>query len=289
MHLFRQFQLLPGVDGVRAQPIQRLDFLVPRAAAELFGSDAPERVSLDHGVGFICRCGFRFSPGQNGVDSRLHGGIVIPSVGQTIFSLRAVAPIPADDLPRQLVHRFASSRGRCSRAAVFQQALDLRTEGVHAFAVLREPVHHIAVVAGDAQFMPLTVADKIRPLRADAVLFAEIYAEFHGFLVNRVEIRGIREIVLANLEADVRVIAGALCAAASVPAAHVPRQSLIGCNRAVRQFPDEGVRADLSPARLVDVPVVVVLVLAQQASAELLEQYHKDRSLFSQKWNELRK
>jgi hypothetical protein len=35
--------------------------------------------------------------------------------------------------------------------------------------------------------------------------------------------------------------------------------------------------------------VVVVLVLAQQASAELLEQYHKDRSLFSQKWNELRK
>jgi hypothetical protein len=24
-------------------------------------------------------------------------------------------------------------------------------------------------------------------------------------------------------------------------------------------------------------------------SAELLEQYHKDRSLFSQKWNELRK
>lgn len=54
--LFRNLQLLPGVNGVRAQPIERLDFLVPRAAAKLLGGDAPEGVALDHGVGFIgCR------------------------------------------------------------------------------------------------------------------------------------------------------------------------------------------------------------------------------------------
>lgn len=51
--LFRNLQLLPGVNGVRAQPIERLDFLVPRAAAKLLGGDAPEGVALDHGVGFI--------------------------------------------------------------------------------------------------------------------------------------------------------------------------------------------------------------------------------------------
>lgn len=54
--LFWNLQLLPGVNRIRGQPIQRLNFLVPRAAAKLFGSDAPEGVALDHGVGFIgCR------------------------------------------------------------------------------------------------------------------------------------------------------------------------------------------------------------------------------------------
>lgn len=57
------------LDGVRGHAVQRLDFLVPLAAAEFFGGDAPERVALSHGVDLISsRRGFRFLPGKNLVD-----------------------------------------------------------------------------------------------------------------------------------------------------------------------------------------------------------------------------
>ena len=65
--------------------------------------------------------------------------------------------------------------------------------------------------------------------------------------------------VLADFKANVGVVGRTT----SVPATVIPRQSLIGSNRAVRQLADEGMDADLSSAGMIGVPVVIVLVLAQ--------------------------
>jgi hypothetical protein len=44
--LLRNLQFLPGMDGVGGKAVQRLDFLVPRAVAELLLGDGPKRVAL---------------------------------------------------------------------------------------------------------------------------------------------------------------------------------------------------------------------------------------------------
>lgn len=50
-----------------------------------------------------------------------------------------------------------------------------------------------------------------------------------------------------------------------MPAAHIPWQRLVGGNRAVGEFPNKGVDADLPPVRLILVPMIVVRIFAQQA------------------------
>ncbi len=144
-----------------------------------------------------------------------------------------------------------------------QSSLDLGAERIHRLTVLREPVHHIAVIAGDAQLVPLTVADNI--FLRQSILFAEIDAELDRFLVNGRKIRGIGQTVLADFEADMRIITGAFCTAAAVPSAHIPRQGLVCGNGAVSQLSNKTVDADLTAVRRILVPMIVVLVFAEQS------------------------
>ena len=62
-----------------------------------------------------------------------------------------------------------------------QSRFYIHPESIHALAVLREPVHNVAVVAGDAQLRTLTVANDV--LLRKSILLAEIDAKLHGFLV----------------------------------------------------------------------------------------------------------
>ena len=72
---------------------------------------------------------------------------------------------------------------RCSRCFdCYQPSFDICTKCVHVLSVLREPVHNITVVAGNAQLVALAVADDI--LFRQSVLLAEIYAKFYRFLVD---------------------------------------------------------------------------------------------------------
>lgn len=50
-----------------------------------------------------------------------------------------------------------------------------------------------------------------------------------------------------------------------MPASMIPRKSLICGNCSVRQLSDEGMNTDLTATGLILIPVVVILVFAQQA------------------------
>ena len=100
--------------------------------------------------------------------------------------------------------------------------------------MLWEPVHNIAVVGGNAELMPFSVADDV--LLRQPVLLAEIDAQLDRFLVNGRKICGVGKLVLAYLKANVCVVG----AAASVPAANIPRKRLVGGNAAVFQLAYKG-------------------------------------------------
>ena len=134
----------------------------------------------------------------------------------------------------------------------------ISTEDIHVFAVLWKPVHHIGMVTGDAQFVSLTVADDI--LLRQSVLLAEIHAKLHGLLVNSKKIRGISQAVLADFKADMGIVRRT----PGVPSAMIPRKRLVGSDAPVLQFADESMNADLSAARRRGVPVIAVLIYAQQ-------------------------
>ena len=129
--------------------------------------------------------------------------------------------------------RAVSGSTEMSRCRGAQLSFDRRTEGVHVLPVLRPPMKNIPVVGGDAQVIALAVADDI--LLCQAIESAEIHAEVHRFMIDLVQIIGVREIVLADLEGDVGVIADT----AGVPTTVIPRQGLIGCHRPIGQLADE--------------------------------------------------
>ena len=124
--------------------------------------------------------------------------------------------------------------------------------------MFRKPVHDVAVVTGDAQLISLRVADDI--LLRQPIMLTEVNAKLDCLFVNGRKICGVGKPVLAYLKTDVCVIGSA----AAMPASHIPRQRLVGGDSAVLELTNESVDANLSTARTLDVPVVVVLVLAQQ-------------------------
>lgn len=125
--------------------------------------------------------------------------------------------------------------GRRFRRSRIKQLLHIGAEGVHALAVLREPVHHIAVIAGNAELVTLRVADERRRLRLDAVLLAEVGAQLDRFLVNGRKICGVGKSVLAYLKTDMRIV----CRTPGVPSAMIPRKRLVGSDAPVRQSSNE--------------------------------------------------
>ena len=127
--------------------------------------------------------------------------------------------------------------------------------------MLREPVHDIPVIGGNALRMALAVADDI--FLGQAVLLAEVNAKLHRLIIDLVEIGGVRQAILANFKRDVGIITGALGTGAAMPAPVIPRKRLVSGNRPIRQLADKSVNADLPIHGLV--PVIVVLVLSQQA------------------------
>ena len=147
-------------------------------------------------------------------------------------------------------------------AVVFCRAAQLSfhvfPEGVHALAVLGEPVHHIGVVGSDAFPIAFAVAEDV--LLGQAVLLAEVSTKFYRFLVDFIEVYLVGETVFANFKADVGVVAGA----AAVPAPMIPGQSLVCSNRAICQLADKGVAADFPPIGVEGVPVIAILVFAKQ-------------------------
>ena len=62
--------------------------------------------------------------------------------------------------------------GMDATGPIGKQRLHIRPKGIHALAVLREPVHHIGVVGSDTFLIAFTVAENI--LFGQAVLLAEI-------------------------------------------------------------------------------------------------------------------
>lgn len=154
--------------------------------------------------------------------------------------------------------------GRCRGLVRFcrclcQECLDIGTEGIHALAVLREPVHDIAVVRCNALPVALAVADDV--LFGQTVLLAEVGTKFNGLLIHLFEVGAISKTVLTDFKADM----GVVCRAACVLAAMIPRKSLVSCHRAISQLANEGVDANLSVAGVIGVPVIAVLVFAQLA------------------------
>lgn len=141
-----------------------------------------------------------------------------------------------------------------------EDRLDICAEGVHVLAMLGPPVHDIAVVGGDALLVAFAVADDV--LLGQPELRAEIGTEFDSLTVHLAEVCGIIQPVLADLEADMCVVTASLLAACTVPAAMVPREGLVGCDRTVCQLADEGVTADLAIHRLI--PVIIIFALAEQ-------------------------
>ena len=109
------------------------------------------------------------------------------------------------------------------------------------------------------QFATLTVTDDV--LFSKVILLTEIHAKFHCFLVDGREIRGIGQPILTDFKSDMRIVRRTSC----VPSAMIPRQRLIGCDAAVRQFADEAMDADLSAIRLILIPMVVVLIFSEQS------------------------
>ena len=124
--------------------------------------------------------------------------------------------------------------------------------------MLREPVHDIAVIGRNALLVALAVTDDI--FLRQPILLAEIHTQLDRFLVNGRKIRGIGQTVLANLKANMRIVG----AAAAMPAAHIPRQRLVGGNGAVLQLANESVDTDLTPAGSGGIPVIAVLIDAEQ-------------------------
>ena len=274
MWLVGDLQLPTAVNDVGLQTIEGLDFRVSAAFAQIQGGNIPEGITLNYRMDAVV-IGAGFSRTLHRIDSNtiigehIGAGVLVRSrlcVGEDTVSTHlglAVLPglthtvIAGSQLFRIGHHRLGGVL--CILFGIGgKQSLDLGTEGIHALAVLREPVHHITVVGCDTLLVALGVADDV--LLGQTIFFAEIGTKFDGLTVHLLEIGVIRKTVLADFKADVSIIG----AAAGVPSTVIPRESLVSSNGAICQFADESVDTDLSAAGMIGVPVVAVLVFTEQ-------------------------
>ena len=121
----------------------------------------------------------------------------------------------------------------------------------------RKPVHDLRVIRRDAKRVSLAVAKNV--VRRELKPCAEPRAELGGLPVDGGKITGIREVILTDFKADVFVVG----APAGMPAAPLPRECLVGGDRAVRQSTDKAVDTDLASARKRLIPVIIVSIGAE--------------------------
>lgn len=140
------------------------------------------------------------------------------------------------------VETCGAGHGLLGGCILCQQRLYICTESVHALAVLRKPVHHIAVVRSNATLVTFAVADDV--LFGQTELLAQVSTKLNGLQINLLEVGAVREIVFTNFESNMRVI----CSATGVPATVIPRQRLVGSDASVCQLADEAVNTDFSAA-----------------------------------------
>ena len=174
------------------------------------------------------------------------------------------------DLQRLSGALRGSGSGVRRRARRFEQRSHVGADCCHGLAMLREPVVHVSVVRAEAQLVAVCVAedrrnvdavDLDRAVRINAEKLAEVGRDLAGLLVDLFEVCGIGQTVLADLELDPAVVAGAFAAASAAPRLEVPRHRLNGGDSSVGQLSDPAVQTGLT--RDV-VPVVPVGVLADQ-------------------------
>ena len=144
------------------------------------------------------------------------------------------------------------------------------TDVFHGLSILSAPMLDIRVIAAQAKRMTSGMVNDSRhretlvtdrPFRIDTKHPAKISCHLTGFLIHSIEVAGIVQAVLTDLELDVRIVAGSFTAGATPPRAVIPRHRLHSSNRTVCQLTDPEVQTRL---HFFMVPVVPVLVLAQK-------------------------
>lgn len=99
-----------------------------------------------------------------------------------------------------------------------------------------------------------------RSLGIDIEHLTKISRHFEGFLVGRIPVGLIVQTVLADLELDMRIVAGSLRSAAASPRTIIPRHGLHGSHSSVGELSDPEIQTCLLRDM---VPVIAVGVLAQ--------------------------
>ena len=152
---------------------------------------------------------------------------------------------------------IAGASGSARASPIGAQSLGhVRAEGVHGLVELGEPVHHVAVVAGNAPLVALGVADD-HPVGqgVEVVGLAQHGGELHRLLVDLFEIALIGEGILTDFKADVGIVG----ISTSVPPQAIPGQGLDGTHASIGQLADKGVSTHIQTGV---VPVVGVAIAA---------------------------
>src|SRR6056297_842627 len=115
------------------------------------------------------------------------------------------------------------------------------------------------MITCDFLLITFIVADDV--LISQIIEFAKMCTKLCGFLVYRIKIRGVGQIVFTDFKSDVTVVSVTTC----MPSSMVPGQGLISSDSAIFKLSNKCMDTDLSTTRSMLVPMVVVLVLSQDA------------------------
>jgi hypothetical protein len=132
--------------------------------------------------------------------------------------------------------------------------------GAEVLEELYEEHEIIPLIACYAKFATLIMADDV--LFSQVIKPAKINTKLYSFLVDRIKIGSISQIILADFKTKMRIIR----ISASMPAPMIPRKGLVSSNRAISQFPNKSMGANLpaigSVIGSVLIPVIVILFFA---------------------------
>jgi hypothetical protein len=85
---------------------------------------------------------------------------------------------------------------------------------------------------------------------------AKINTKLYSFLIDSIKIGSISQIILANFKSNMCIISTAAC----MPAPMIPRKGLVSSNRAISQFPNKSMGANLPAIGSFLIPVIAIRV-----------------------------